>query len=232
MSLLKKIFLFTRGNGDELQKRLEQALHSLRARGSIESFELGRSGAQLQGGRGNFGMQLDLERNGVSWQLISTPITNPAGPFSESDIAGEILPMPYWVSCGKRVVLERVQRMRHLELVDWIRDLETRHPAADWLGVQFRRLAEGERPSPNELQGIVLLGVRRFIRTIPSSDRLHETIEPALVTLLRMQSKNGTAKKDEDVFESEDHAAALLQFIQETHPLEAKRAVHRLMMAR
>ena len=76
----------------------------------------------------------------------------------------------------------------------------------------------------------MLLGVRRFVKTIPSSDRLHETIEPALVTLLRMNAAGGN--KEESLFESENYAAALIAFLQETHPLEAKRAAQKYMMSR
>ena len=38
--------------------------------------------------------------------------------------------------------------------------------------------------------------------------------------------------KEESLFESENYAAALIAFLQETHPLEAKRAAQKYMMSR
>lgn len=230
MSWMAKAFSFGRNNGNAVQVRLEQALQSLNARSLIETYELQESLARIHGGRGNFGTQLDLLQDRGGWLLKATPIANPAGPFATSGTGGEICPLSLWTPCGKSVALPRVDKLPHLELVEWLRELESRHPASDWMSQQFKRLAEGERPSNDDLQGVVLLGVRRFVKTIPSSDRLHETIEPALVTLLGMNSKS--SNEEESMFESENYAAALITFLQDTHPLEAKRAAQKYMMSR
>lgn len=230
MSWMAKAFTFARTNETAMQTRLEQALQSLHARSLIEAYDLRKGSARFHGGRGNFGTQLDLQQAGGSWSLTATPVTNPAGPFAKGSMGSEVHPLAMWTTCGKPVALSHVERLPHLELVEWLRELESRHPASEWLAQQFKRLAEGERPSNDDLQGVVLLGVRRFVKTIPSSDRLHETIEPALVTLLCMTS--ASSDKEESLFESESYAAALITFLQETHPLEAKRAAQKYMMSR
>lgn len=226
MNRIARILQFGRINADELLTRLEQALHSLHARGSIEHFELGDSEARVQSGRGNFGMQLDIVRDRDEWRLAATPVTNPAGPFGRGEAGDEVHPMPYWVVCEKGAELKEVQRASHLEIVEWLRYRETRHPAADWLAQQLRRLAEGNRLSHEELRGIVLLGGRRFLKTLPASDRLHEMMEAAIVTLLRMQA---VGNREEGILETRDFASALVGFLRETHPLEAKRATQRFM---
>lgn len=230
MSWMARVFSFARTNESAMLTRLEQALQSLHARSLIEAFDLDGCRARMQGSRGNFGTQLELRQEHGSWSLTAAPIVNPAGPFAKESLGGEIQPLALWTACGKASELPRVDRLPHLELVEWLRELEARHPASEWVAQQFKRLAEGERPSNDDLQGVVLLGVRRFVKTIPSSDRLHETIEPALVTLLGMNSANSGGA--ENLFESENYAAALITFLQETHPLEAKRAAHQYMMSR
>lgn len=230
MNWVAKAFVFGRNNGSAMQVRLEQALQSLNARSLIETYELQESSARIHGGRGNFGTQLELHQDRAGWLLAATPIANPAGPFATGVPSGEICPLALWIACGKGVELPRVDRTAHPELVEWLRELESRHPAVEWMAQQFKRLAKGERLSNDDLQGVVLLGIRRFVKTISSSDRLHETIEPALVTLLRMNSASGG--REENMFESENYASALISFLQETHPLEAKRAAQKYMMSR
>lgn len=235
MRRIQDIFSFGRSREEQIRERLDQALHSLRARGSIDSFlHDGSSGILLQWNRGNFGHRLRVDGRRRHWTLTATPITNPAGPFVSGSLVGEIVPLAEWTRCGTDVSLERAHEAGHLALIEWIRNLEHRHPAGEWLGGQFKRLAEGEHPDQEELQGVVLLGVRRFLKTIPSADRLHETIEPAVQTLLRIRSKTRSSGSgdEHEVFASEDYAASLIALIQETHPLEAKRAAQRYMSSR
>ncbi|HEX6928942.1 MAG TPA: hypothetical protein VF267_06810 [Gammaproteobacteria bacterium] len=235
MRWISGILPFKRRNVEQVRGRVEDALHSLRARGVIENFEVaGPSALLLQWGRGNFGLRLELGRAGRNWELVAIPITNPAGPFAGGDLVADIQPLVHWRPCGSQTALPGVDRVPHLELLAWVQDLEERHPVAEWLGRQFRRLAGGERPDNEELRGVMLLGVRRFLKTIPSTDRLHETIEPALMTLLRGRSRK-PAPADAggmEVIAGEDHAASLIGCLQETHPLAAKRAAQKYMTAR
>lgn len=216
-----------RAGTSELLQRLEQALYSLRARGAIESFELANTGARFQGDRGNFGCLLELEEKSGKVALVATPIANPVGPFARDVLGDEILPIARWVPCGPPVELPLLHKISHLELVDWLREQGANHPVTDWISQQFRQLADGKEIGDRDLQAIVLLGVRRFLKSIPSTDRLHESVESALVTLFRLKGTN-----ESDVFGDANGAAALVSFIQETHPLEAKRAAHRYMTSR
>ncbi|HEX7029231.1 MAG TPA: hypothetical protein VF254_01440 [Gammaproteobacteria bacterium] len=233
MESIMQLLSFGRKGEAGMCARVEQALHSLRARGLVETFQHFEPATfRLQWDRGNFGFELMALRAGRGWNLEFAPLCMPAGPFAASAIGSEVVPLPGWVRCGPAGVLERVDRMAHIALVDWLRRLETGHPAADWLAGQFLRMAKGERPRADELQGMVMLGARRFVKTIPGSDRLHEAIEPALLTLLRMNAGNARAGSEDEVIAGEDYGRALIGFLQETHPLEAKRAAHRHAAAR
>lgn len=235
MESLMKLLSFGKKSEEQMGQRLEQALQSLRARGIVEAFTgTGRGAFRLQWDRGNYGLALEARRERGGWALAVTPISNPAGPFAGEDLGGEVAALTEWRTCGKESRLERLDRIGHVELVDYLRGLEHDHPAAEWMNAQVRRLAEGERLSDDDLQGLVLLGARRFLKTIPGSDRLHEAIEPALVTLIAMtSSKPARVEEAElDVVAGEDYGRALVDFLQETHPLEAKRAVQRYIAAR
>lgn len=228
-----QLLSFGRKSETQACDRVEQALHSLRARGLVESFQRFEPALfRWQWDRGNFGFELKLLRAGRGWDIEFAPLCTPAGPFAGGDIGGEVVPLAGWVRCGDAGSLERLDRMTHMELVDWLRGLEAGHPAADWLGEQFRRMAKGERPGQEQLQGMVLLGARRYVKTIPGADRLHEAIEPALVTLLRMNASNTVPSDEDEVIAGEDYGRTLIGFLQETHPLEAKRAAYQYAMAR
>lgn len=235
MELLMKLLPFGRKSEEQMGQRLEQALHSLRARGIVETFKpVAPAVFRLQWDRGNYGLELAAQRARRGWEMTVTPICNPAGPFAGDKLGGEIMSLPEWLACGKTGRLERLDRTGHVDLVDYIRELEATHPAAEWMSALVKRLAEGDRPSEEDLQGLVLLGARRFLKTIPGSDRLHEAIEPALVTLIAMTSSRQPQVEESelDVFAGEDYGRALVEFLQETHPLEARRAVQRYIAAR
>ncbi|HEX6928865.1 MAG TPA: hypothetical protein VF267_06425 [Gammaproteobacteria bacterium] len=232
MAFIRQLLSLGRKSEARACSRIAQALDSLRARGLIESFQHTEPAAfRWQWDRGNFGFELRALRAGRGWELEFAPVCTPAGPFADGTISGEVAPLQDWVHCGMAGRLERFGRLTHVELVDRLRELEVGHPVADWLGERFRRMAKGERPNAEDLQGMVLLGARRFLKTIPGSDRLHETIEPALVTLLHMRAGRAAADEDE-IVAGEDYGNALLGFLQETHPLEAKRAAYQYAMAR
>lgn len=229
-----KLLSFGRKSEEQMGLRLDQALHSLRARGIVESFQrTGTARFRLQWSRGNYGVELAAER-ARGWQLQATPIANPAGPFAAKNISDEVRPIAEWAECGEPAILTRLDRVGHIELVDWIRELENRHPAAAWLAEQVRRLAVGERLDNETLQAMVLLGARRFLKTIPGSDRLHEAIEPALVTLIGMTRRTPpkAAEAELEVFAGQDYGRTLVDVLQETHPLEARRAVQLYMSGR
>lgn len=228
MSLMKLLGIASHSEtarGDQI----ERALQSLHARGIVQSFQRMRDATfRAQWDRGNFGIELAAIQSGRYWNLAVTPICNPAGPFAGKLIGGEVLELSAWVACDKPRQLERIDRLGHVALVDRLRALEEGHPAARWLTDQFLRMAAGERLENGDLQGMVLLGARRFLKTIPGADRLHESMEPALLTLLRMN--RAQRKQDTDTLEviaGADYAAALLGFLQEAYPLEARRAVLR-----
>lgn len=211
-------------------ERLEQALQSLRARGIVDRFE--RSGAdhlRLQWARGNFGLALTVSGKRPA-SLEAVPICNPAGPFADDVLGDEVLPIKEWRTCGPAQSLSKADRLAHVALIEMLLALENTHPAMDWLAEQFRRMARGEQPGAGELQGIVLLGGRRYVKTIPASDRLHEAMEPALATLLRMNRTSSAENSELDVFAGEDYGRALLEFLQESHPLAATRAARKFAM--
>lgn len=206
------------------------AVSSLIARGIVESMiQEDNVTLRLQWARGNYGHRVHCRRNGWSWELVTHPITNPAGPYSTNALDVDIVPVAAWVRCGKEVVIPRLESMSHLELIECIHNLEPSHPVLEWFARQFEKLAKGNVLDNDALRGLLLLGARRYFKTLPNADRLQRTIEPALMTLLRTQaavSRDAKDDVDEQIVAGRDYAQALVEVLQETHPLEARRAAH------
>lgn len=225
------------GNNENLaHQRLEEALHSLKARGVVESFHDmdGKTPClRLQWDRGNFGHEVALSANSMSAEVIVRAIALPTGPFGGKEPSTEILPITGWRPVGEASSLGVLKKLPHTTLVEAIRLLEASHPALEWFEDRFKALAKGVTPEPAELSAMVLLGARKFLKTIPNANRLNEAVEPAMVTLLRAAAREKQESDGDDnlLFSADSgFAQALVSFIQETHPLDAKRAAHKFAM--
>lgn len=234
-SILTNVF---GGSSISTQEQLRQALVSLQARSSIAQFSATTDipeGHRLQWDRGNFGELLGLDKRGGKILFVA-PIALAVGPFGGKSPVNEIRPIAEWKVVGQRTDLGNLNRMGQIELVEAIRAREAKHPALDWLGKGLRELAEGRSLPSETLEAMLLLGFRRFVKTIPNADRLNEAIENALVTLLGMASRE---KEQEaggdgaDIFSmGGGFAQAMLECLQDSHPLELKRASLRYVSMR
>lgn len=218
------------GSSLAFPEQLQQALHSLQARGSITQFTASSDapdGFRLQWDRGNFGELLGFDKRGGK-TLLSAPVALAVGPFARKLPVNEIQPISDWQIAGNRVVLGAINRLGQVELIDTIREREAHHPAIEWLGKGLRELAEGRSLPGEKMEAMLLLGFRRFVKTIPNADRLNEVVEAALVTLLgmaRREKAQQTADEGADIFSiGGGFAQAMLECLQESHPLELKRA--------
>lgn len=229
--------MFRGGSGASAAQQLQQALYSLQARGSVAGFGSSDDvpdGFRLQWDRGNFGELLGFDKRGGK-VLMAAPIALPAGPFGGKSPLAEIRPITDWKIVGNRMELGNIARLGQIELIDAIRERECRHPAIEWLGKCLRELAEGRSLPSETLEAMLLLGFRRFAETIPNADRLNEVIEPALLTLLRMASreKSQGGNHEMDIFSmGGGYAQAMLECLQESHPLELNRASMRHVSSR
>lgn len=216
-------------------ERLEQAMASLLARGLIEQYRETADGRGfvLQWSRGNFGHRIMLDSR--LREVVASSVALPVGPFGGSEPVDEILPMQQWLPVGSDVSLGRIRQLGHVELVEEIRQQGLTHPCLAWLADRIIALAEGKRLTPGILSSMVLLGARKYLKTIPNSDRLNERIGAATRTLLDMAIRERKAMQpsydDDEVLvlsARTGNARALLDYLQETHPMEARRAVREL----
>lgn len=216
-------------------ERLEQAIASLLARGLVEEFRETADGRGfvLQWSRGNFGHRIMLDSR--QRDLVASAVALPVGPFGGSEPADQILPMRQWLPVGADVPLGRIRKISHVELVEAIRQQGLVHPCLAWFAGCIAALAEGKRLKPETLSGMVLLGARKYLKTIPNSDRLNEKIGAATQTLLDMAIRERKAMRPADDDDTvlvlstrAGNARAILDYLQETHPIETRRAVREL----
>lgn len=213
--------------------RIEQALHSLVARGLADSFrELPNSqGFVMQWARGNFGHRVTLGSHQRLVQL--TPVALGVPPFGDIDTIGDAGSMAQWLPVGSTVVAGQLRRTSHIELVETIRLQGLEHPCLAWFSNRIETLAEGRHLKPTDLQSMVQLGVRKFLNTIPNSDRIHEKVQAAALALvglaLRERKQRIFGNDSITLFASGSQGPAemMLEFLRETHPIDVRRAVQR-----
>ena len=210
--------------------RIEQALQSLVARALADGYrELPNSpGFVMQWARGNFGHRIILEQRRQMVQL--TPVAPGVPPFGDLESAGNVGSMAQWLPVGGAMVPGPLRRIGHVDLIEVIRQQGLSHPCLAWFGDRIEVLAEGRRLKPTDLQSMVQLGARKFLKTIPNTDRTHEKVRAvtlALVDLARREHVQRTTDTDITLFADARHgyASAMLEFLQETHPIEVRHAV-------
>lgn len=239
MAGMKSMLGWIGGSRSERVARIALALHSLQARGLVEAFrELpDRSGYVLQWARGNFGHRVTLDASGR--EIIATPVALGVGPFGGSNATEEIRPMLEWLPVASESRLGRVRQLGHTGLIEAIRLQGLEHPCLAWFASRVQRLAEGQRLKASDPASMVLLGARKFFKTIPNTDRLNERIPAAVLALLELAAREKrNARKQGDqgeevlLFSSSPsgHARALLEYLGETHPMETRQAVRKHAM--
>ncbi|MDX1442338.1 MAG: hypothetical protein R3270_01035 [Gammaproteobacteria bacterium] len=231
MGAISKVIGLFGGPRQHPLERIEQALQSLGARGLAEGHKELSSGRGyvVQWSRGNFGQRVTLDSR--LRDVIVTPVALGVAPFGGDEPVEEIQTMDQWLPVGSDVNLGRLRKIAHVDLIEAIRLEGLEHPCVKWFGDRLAALAEGRRLKPTDLQSMVLLGARKFLKSIPNTDRTHERIPAAIITLLDMAARErrrqqAAGGEDMGIFGGEEnYAQAILEFLQETHPMETRRAI-------